>query len=1094
MALKDITITGSIGSIPTQSYDQKTYISSTDEQSFPLETIVGGAGGSTPDLHGSISSSNLFVNITQSWSGSINTPVGIVAFVDQTQNEFINGQYSGSDILVTDGELSADNPYLKVSTVLTNYTPVYYYDIPNSISPNNRNDIPLNNFLDPNTSPDPGEIYIGASVSSIAGAFLTWQTYAIKIATIDNNGNYNTVALQELESFNITFSNGTNLSCDVTSIVDYTSQGYVMYWVKPSTKTLRAHQLDGKVLDYTVSASNSSSIIAKLDNFNTASFTTITTDNLGYITTFPNGTLGLYTPDNTPNTVLYITASLTASFGGTAPGGISIVEYPSYQNVMITGDNTLSGSMLWSASFTPIEGKSYALLFSGTPTNDVTVTNLQFLITQSQNVDTGSSDLTILSPYFKENFFYSDWNSLYGNADGLELDNNFMKVNYETGQAIPTNQEEILSGSAERAPVKPYNYALKAQTLPRYEGVRSTSPDFNQSSSEGGFGALPNVESLKIVAAYCDYIGSWAPEKNNSSAIHIIYLIDENGDIIAPNTTENSLETNKYSFISGERVLIKSNNISSGNPNPYRTIFRGGTRIEPILYTQIGVTPSQTWTSTIELEDQNNPGYVISDVHTAAYGGYHPQSAPYIQLNSQFIIPAQVQTQGNPSFLADVGSYDTTKVYIVPSEVLIDNLTLIFKAKIREIIYGLQIIQPIAQTLPTLTFDIWLRQDRLVGGIYQFYKDYPHFTDYVYSNQFDYTSISLSPGERNFSQILTSNDLQVNDRICWVIEFSSNVPSLPVQYVYQIDSDFIVEQSPISTPPTNVGINEIWGFFDKTNYPNVITSSIAVSSSLVSLYNNPNVRMKDISGSGFNTVVLPWSIKAFDEFRFEGVENNKYVVDKVYGPNDGLGTPYSASLNLTNIATEASTVGSSSFSLNGITFYYTGSNVTNISNTIYINTSSFSNSTISNYIVTSSNIFSYSSSIAPYSASIGYISISGSSPNLIFYYGFSNNLPTLISGSTIIPFGGGTQERFSPAGCIEVHFTENLPVSASSLVFNLDHFLIRRYIDDAAQIIIDGFAPIGSQAPYIVTPEFITPKLSKNIDKYITDLTQKGLL
>ena len=247
--------------------------------------------------------------------------------------------------------------------------------------------------------------------------------------------------------------------------------------------------------------------------------------------------------------------------------------------------------------------------------------------------------------------------------------------------------------------------------------------------------------------------------------------------------------------------------------------------------------------------------------------------------------------------------------------------------------------------------------------------------------------------------------------------------------------------------------------------------------------------MQDLVGSGFNTVVLPWSIKVADEFRFEGVENNTYVVSKTYGPKDGLGDPYSASLNLTNIANEASTVGSSSFSINGINFYYTGSNVVNTSNYIYINTSSFSNSTISNYIVTSSNIFNYSSSIAPYSASIGYINVSGSSPNLIFYYGFSNSLPTLISGSTTIPFGGGTQERLSPAGCIEVHFTENLPISASISVFNLDHFLIRRYIDDAAQIIIDGFAPVGSTGPYLVTPEFITDKLSSNIDKYITDLT-----
>ena len=88
--------------------------------------------------------------------------------------------------------------------------PIFY---PAPVANFGSSDIPLNNFLDPNTSPDPGEIYIGAGVYSIAGAFLTWQTYAIKISTIDNDGNYNTVALQELESFKILFSNGRKCRC-----------------------------------------------------------------------------------------------------------------------------------------------------------------------------------------------------------------------------------------------------------------------------------------------------------------------------------------------------------------------------------------------------------------------------------------------------------------------------------------------------------------------------------------------------------------------------------------------------------------------------------------------------------------------------------------------------------------------------------------------------------------------------------------------------------------------------------------------------------------------------------------------------------------
>ena len=64
----------------------------------------------------------------------------------------------------------------------------------------------------------------------------------------------------------------------------------------------------------------------------------------------------------------------------------------------------------------------------------------------------------------------------------------------------------------------------------------------------------------------------------------------------------------------------------------------------------------------------------------------------------------------------------------------------------------------------------------------------------------------------------------------------------------------------------------------------------------------------------------------------------------------------------------------------------------------------------------------------------------------------------------------------------------------SSSIFNLDHFLIRRYVDDASQVLFEGFAPINSSGPYIITPEYVIPELNKNIDTYITDLTQKGLL
>jgi len=181
MALKDITITGSINSYPTLSYGQKTYIASTDEQSFPIEHITGSAGGATPDFNGQIATTNLFVNITQSWPGSNDTPLGLVDFVHDTEEEFINGEYSGSAIQVADQRLIDEDcaQYLTPSTISTNFK-LYFYNTPTfplgkipSNSPRYEEYLTAkayrDNFLNPNTSPNPGEIYILTTISEKLG-------------------------------------------------------------------------------------------------------------------------------------------------------------------------------------------------------------------------------------------------------------------------------------------------------------------------------------------------------------------------------------------------------------------------------------------------------------------------------------------------------------------------------------------------------------------------------------------------------------------------------------------------------------------------------------------------------------------------------------------------------------------------------------------------------------------------------------------------------------------------------------------------------------------------------------------------------------
>ena len=172
--------------------------------------------------------------------------------------------------------------------------------------------------------------------------------------------------------------------------------------------------------------------------------------------------------------------------------------------------------------------------------------------------------------------------------------------------------------------------------------------------------------------------------------------------------------------------------------------------------------------------------------------------------------------------------------------------------------------------------------------------------------------------------------------------------------------------------------------------------------------------------SGSQTYSYFTSISAYSYFNNGG--NTLLVTRVVSGsftpaesttiPTSMVATSASVTLNLTDIATEASSVGSSSFSVNGITFYFTGSTVTNTPTTIYINTSSFAASTVVNYAVTSSDVFTVSSSVAPYSASLPYISSSYSSPNITFTYtgsnGLTGNLNYITSGSTTTYFSGGT--------------------------------------------------------------------------------------
>jgi hypothetical protein len=70
--------------------------------------------------------------------------------------------------------------------------------------------------------------------------------------------------------------------------------------------------------------------------------------------------------------------------------------------------------------------------------------------------------------------------------------------------------------------------------------------------------------------------------------------------------------------------------------------------------------------------------------------------------------------------------------------------------------------------------------------------------------------------------------------------------------------------------------------------------------------------------------------------------------------------------------------------------------------------------------------------------------------------------------------------------------TLNNIISGSNI--NINQFLLRRYVDNAGSLILDGLKPSGFQSPYLIKPEYVSNKMKENIGKYIEDFTNKGLL
>jgi len=210
---------------------------------------------------------------------------------------------------------------------------------------------------------------------------------------------------------------------------------------------------------------------------------------------------------------------------------------------------------------------------------------------------TYSNTLTSLSPYVSVPFVNSDYDSLINNATQDRRSIKYMDVDYASSQLSPINLQGLLSGSATPAPVQDSNYTLGKQINSRYIGKNLQSQEFNQwTPGDVAYGKTSNVGNPRTYFVQFNWLAGTSPEWGNNIAdktqASIRYIVDENGNRTIPINDPEGVNQSiiEQSFAGGNATVQLVNpdafGVNMNILNGTFSVFKAGKRIAPILYTQ----------------------------------------------------------------------------------------------------------------------------------------------------------------------------------------------------------------------------------------------------------------------------------------------------------------------------------------------------------------------------------------------------------------------------------------------------------------------------------------------------------------------------
>ena len=272
----------------------------------------------------------------------------------------------------------------------------------------------------------------------------------------------------------------------------------------------------------------------------------------------------------------------------------------------INNDNHISLRTVISSSYiNPGTTLRLAVTVDTGSSNFASTVNSSLIVTDySMSLDGPVPEISDIVPTYLDNILQvpDDCNPFVGNALTSPTNNLVMDVDYGTGTLTPSNLDQILNLTAKKSEIPSSHYSTFSNKTIRYSGSKVISERYNKFTEgfdEGTYGKTPTIEINKAYSGYFNRIYDPYPVINQKSSFEIKYIIDENGNASQPRIGDYSFFNLEGSLSEGEnaRIAVTDKESEILYPlNSYKKIFKTGKSVTPILYSQVA---ARAYTSSI---------------------------------------------------------------------------------------------------------------------------------------------------------------------------------------------------------------------------------------------------------------------------------------------------------------------------------------------------------------------------------------------------------------------------------------------------------------------------------------------------------------